>query len=338
MIEIDGSQGEGGGQILRSALSLAVCTGKPFRIVGIRARRSKPGLLRQHLTAVKAAATISAAQVEGDRVGSLTLTFEPQGVRPGEYSFAIGTAGSCTLVLQTVLPPLLTASEPSLIRISGGTHNSAAPPVEFLSRAFLPLINRMGPTVVARTERVGFFPRGGGVIEAQIIPTPRLQPIEVLARGKRHNAYAEVFIAGIPKDVADRELAVIARRLNWTPEQLKIRGLSGDVGPGNALALTLEHEHVTEVFTSFGSPGRSAESVAEEAANEVRAYLAHSSPVGPHLADQLLLPMVLGGVSAFSTCAPTPHFQSNCEVIAAFTGRRFKVESENQTYTVRATS
>ena len=337
MIEIDGSQGEGGGQILRSALSLAVCTGKPFRIVGIRARRTKPGLLRQHLTAVKAAAAISGARVEGDEVGSLTLTFEPQGIRPGEYSFAIGTAGSCTLVLQTVLPPLLTASEPSLIRISGGTHNSAAPPVEFLSRAFLPLINRMGPTVVVRTERIGFFPRGGGVIEAQIIPAPRLQPIEVLARGERRNAYAEVFIAGIPKDVADRELAVVARRLNWTPEQLKIRGLSGDVGPGNALALTLEHEHITEVFTSFGAPGRSAESVAEEVADEVRAYLAHPCPVGPHLADQLLLPMVLGGVSAFSTCAPTPHFQSNREVIAAFTGRRFKVESENQTYTVRAT-
>ena len=335
MIEIDGSQGEGGGQILRSALSLAVCTGKPFRIVGIRARRSKPGLLRQHLTAVKAAATISGAQVEGDQIGSLTLTFEPQGVRPGEYSFAIGTAGSCTLVLQTVLPPLLTAAEPSLIRISGGTHNSAAPPVEFLSRAFLPLINRMGPTVVARTERVGFFPRGGGVIEAQIIPTPRLQPIEVLARGERRNAYAEVFIAGIPKDVADRELAVIARRLNWTPGQLKIRGLSGDVGPGNALALTLEHEHITEVFTSFGSPGRSAESVAEEAADEVRAYLAHPCPVGPHLADQLLLPMVLGGISAFSTCAPTPHFQSNCEVIAAFTGRRFGITQEGNGYVVR---
>jgi RNA 3'-terminal phosphate cyclase (ATP) len=336
VIEIDGSQGEGGGQILRSALSLAVCTGKPFRIVGIRAGRAKPGLLRQHLTAVKAAAAISGARVEGDQVGSLTLTFEPQNVRPGEYSFAIGTAGSCTLVLQTVLPPLLTASAPSVIRISGGTHNSAAPPVEFLNRAFLPLINRMGPTVEVRTERVGFFPRGGGLIEAQINPTPQLRPIELLARGERHNAYAEVFIAGIPKDVADRELAVIARRLNWAPEQLKIRGLSGDVGPGNALVLTLEHEHITEVFTSFGSPGRSAESVAEEAASEARAYLAHTSPVGPHLADQLLLPMVLGGITTFSTCAPTPHFHSNCEVIAAFTGRRFKVEQEKHTYTVRA--
>lgn len=335
MIEIDGSQGEGGGQILRSALSLAVCTGKPFRITGIRAQRTRPGLLRQHLTAVKAAAEISGARVDGAEIGSMTLTFEPRELRPGEYSFAIGTAGSCTLVLQTVLPPLLTATEPSMIRISGGTHNSAAPPLEFLNRTFLPLINRMGPTVVVRTERVGFYPRGGGVIEAQIIPTPRLRPIEILTRGQRRSAYAEVFIAGIPKDVADRELAVVGRRLNWTPEQLKIRGLSGDVGPGNALVLTLEHEHMSEVFTSHGAPGRSAESVAEEASEEVRAYLAHSCPVGPHLADQLLLPMVLGGVSAFSTCAPTPHFHSNCEVIAAFTGKRIKIEQEKHTHTVR---
>ena len=334
MIEIDGSQGEGGGQILRSALSLSVCTGKAFRIVGIRARRPKPGLLRQHLTAVKAAAAISDARMDGSEVGSTTLTFEPHGVRPGEYSFAIGTAGSCTLVLQTVLPPLLTATGPSVIRISGGTHNSAAPPAEFLGRAFLPLINRMGPTVTLRTERAGFYPRGGGLIEVQVIPTPRLRPIELLSRGERRSAYAEAFIAGIPKDVADRELAVIAHRLNWAPEQLKVRGLSSEVGPGNALVLTLEHEHLSEVFTSFGAPGRSAESVAEEAAEAVRNYLGHSSPVGPHLADQLLLPMVLGGVSAFATCAPTPHFHSNCEVIAAFTGRRFGGTTKANTYTV----
>lgn len=334
MIEIDGSQGEGGGQILRSALSLAVCTGKAFRIVGIRARRAKPGLLRQHLTAVKAAAAISDARVEGGEIGSMTLSFEPGAVRAGEYSFAIGTAGSCTLVLQTVLPPLLTATEPSLIRISGGTHNSAAPPVEFLTRAFLPLINRMGPTVVLRTERIGFYPRGGGIIEVQVIPTPRLRPIEILERGERREAYAEAFISGIAKSVADRELAVIAHRLNWEPEQLKVRGISSEMGPGNALVLSLQYEHITEVFTSFGAPGRSAESVAEEVAAATRDYLAQTSPVGPHLADQLLLPMALGGLSAFATCAPTRHFQSNCEVIAAFTGKRFGVADKDNTCTV----
>lgn len=335
MIEIDGSQGEGGGQILRSALSLSVCTGQAFRIVGIRAKREKPGLLRQHLTAVKAAAAISDAAVEGCEVGSRTLTFRPQSLRPGDHSFAIGTAGSCTLVLQTVLPPLLTASEPSMIRISGGTHNTGAPPVDFLSRAFLPLIVRMGPTVTLRIERVGFYPRGGGLIEVQVVPASRLEPIGLLERGSRRDAYAEAYIAGIAKHVADRELAVIAKRLNWAPEQLKIRGMSGEVGPGNALMLTLQYEHVTEVFTSFGALGRSAESVAEEVAQEARVYLAHSAPVGPHLADQLLLPMALGGLSAFVTCAPTQHFESNTHVIAAFTGKRIVAEPDGAAYVVR---
>jgi len=140
MIEIDGSEGEGGGQMLRSALSLSMCTSQPFRMVNIRAKREKPGLMRQHLTAVRAATEVCGAAVIGDEVGSGEITFRPGKVKPGNYSFSIGTAGSCTLVLQTVLPPLLTASAPSQIRISGGTHNKASPPVDFLQRAYLPLV------------------------------------------------------------------------------------------------------------------------------------------------------------------------------------------------------
>jgi len=290
--------------------------------------------LRQHLTAVKAAAAISDARTEGCEVSSTTLTFEPRALRPGDYTFPIGTAGSCTLVLQTVLPPLLSAAAPSVIRISGGTHNSAAPPVDFLSRAFLPLLARMGARVTLTLERVGFYPRGGGSIVVHIEPASRLVPITLLERGTPRAAYAEAYISGLAKHIADRELAVVARRLKWSPEQLRIRGIPGEMGPGNALMLTLEYEQLTEVFTSFGALGRSAESVAEEAANEACEYLLHPAPVGPHLADQLLLPMALGGLTTFATCEPTPHFLSNADVIAAFTGKRIVAKREGSIYVV----
>lgn len=334
MIIIDGGKGEGGGQILRSALSLSICTGQPFRIEHIRAGREKPGLLRQHVTAVKAAAAISDAEVHGADVGASTLTFKPRTVRPGEYAFSIGTAGSCTLVLQTILPPLLTASSRSTIRIAGGTHNKAAPPVDFLARAFLPLLERMGAVVNINLERHGFYPRGGGTIEVQVVPVDRLQPIRLRERGARLRGYAEAYICGIPVHVAERELAVVGDRLNWAPEELKIRGIPSEMGPGNALVITLEYEGITEVFTGFGERGRSAESVGEETVREARDYLAHEAPVGPHLADQLLLPMVLGGLTNFVTCVPTPHFTSNAEVIHAFTGRRIVVEPDSGAYTV----
>jgi RNA 3'-terminal phosphate cyclase (ATP) len=168
MITIDGSEGEGGGQILRTALSLSVATGKPFTIRSIRVRRTKPGLMRQHLTAVKAAAEISGARVEGAEVGATSLVFSPGPVKAGDYVFRIGSAGSTTLVLQTVLPPLAIAGAPSRIVIEGGTHNMGAPPFEFLDRAFLPLIRRMGFDVTARLTRHGFYPAGGGMIEVGI--------------------------------------------------------------------------------------------------------------------------------------------------------------------------
>src|SRR6185295_18962730 len=158
MLKLDGSVGEGGGQILRTALALSALTGQPFQIDRIRAQRRKPGLMRQHLTAVRAAAEVCQATVAGDSLGSMALSFVPGAVKAGSYSFAVGTAGSATLVLQTVLPPLLVAAGPSTLTIEGGTHNPLAPPFDFLERSFLPLVARMGPQFEARLERWGFYP------------------------------------------------------------------------------------------------------------------------------------------------------------------------------------
>ena len=326
MIEIDGSEGEGGGQILRSSLSLAICTQQPFRIGNIRANREKPGLMRQHLTAVKAAAEICDGELSGAELGSRALTFRPGKLRAGDFSFAIGTAGSCTLVFQTVLPALLTAGGASRLRITGGTHNRASPPFDFLARSFLPLLGRMGADVELTLVSYGFFPRGGGEIRASIRPAGALQPLHLPLRGARLAAVAEAYVAAVPVHVAQRELQVIGRALNFTPEQLLLRGLPNDVGPGNAVTITLEHEHVTEVFTGFGEKGLRAESVAEQAVNEAKQYLASRAPVGTHLADQLLLPMALGAGGSFVATAATPHLRSNAAIIQRFTARRLSIE------------
>jgi len=326
VIEIDGSEGEGGGQILRSSLSLAICTQQAFRITNIRANREKPGLMRQHLTAVKAAAEICTAQVEGAELGARALTFRPGKLAAGDYSFAIGTAGSCTLVFQTVLPALLTAGGESRVRITGGTHNRASPPFDFLARSFVPLLGRMGANVQLDLTSYGFFPRGGGEIRARIAPAKRLAAINLPARGAWVRGFAEAYVSAIPIHVGQRELEVIGCALTWPQEQLLLRGLPNDVGPGNAVTITLEHEHVTEVFTGFGEKGVRAETVAEQAAAGARAYLSASAPVGEHLADQLLLPMALGDGGSFVTAQATPHLRSNVAVIERFTGRRIAIE------------
>jgi RNA 3'-terminal phosphate cyclase (ATP) len=327
MIEIDGSEGEGGGQMLRSALSLSMCTDQAFRLKNVRAKREKPGLMRQHLTALQAAAAVCDARVTGAEVGSSEITFRPGTVKPGDYQFAIGTAGSTTLVLQTVLPALLTASAASTIRITGGTHNKACPPVDFLQRTYLPLVEQMGPRVQLDLVRHGFYPRGGGEILARITPSPRLSAVSLMERGARKGGYAEAYISGIPMHVASRELEIVGKMLNWTADNLRIRGLSGEFGPGNALTITVEHEAITEVFTGFGEKGVSAESVAKRAVDTARNYLASEAPVGRHLADQLLLPMALAGGGEFVTMPVTQHFESHVAIIEKFLTRRVLTES-----------
>ena len=333
MIQIDGSKGEGGGQILRSSLSLAVCTGQPFRIADIRANRDKPGLLRQHLTAVKAAAEICDGALVGAEIGSRELTFEPGRLKGGNYSFAIGTAGSSTLVLQTVLPPLLTAAEPSVVRITGGTHNRGSPPFDFLQRAFLPLVARMGAKVELELRSYGFYPRGGGEIVARITPSI-LSELTLMERGERVRAYAEAYVAALPIHIGQRELEVIGHRLNWSSEQLFLRGLSNDMGPGNAVTITVESSNVTEVFTGFGERGVRAEQVASSAAGEARNYIASTAAVGEHLADQLLLPMALGQGGAFTTAAVTEHLRSNASIIETFTPKRVSIVESSANFTV----
>jgi len=324
MIELDGAAGEGGGQILRSSLTLAMITGRPFRIRQIRARRAKPGLMRQHLVAVQAASQICGAQVSGATVGSQELEFVPGPIRGGDYRFAIGTAGSCTLVLQTVLPALLTADRPSTLHLSGGTHNPMAPPVQFLQRAFCRLLAEMGAQVDVHLERFGFYPAGGGEVVATVRPCAQLQPRSWMERGERKAAYAECFIAGIPPRVAQRELECVGKAMNWGEEQLLARRLPDNQGPGNALMLTLEYAHTTEVLTAFGEKSVTAENVARQAVQRARKYLCTKAAVSEYLGDQLMLPLALAGGGGFTVDEVSMHARTNAEVIERFLPVRFE--------------
>lgn len=318
MLTIDGSIGEGGGQIIRSSLALSLITKKAFRIYNVRARRERPGLQRQHLTAVSASAEIGGAQVDGASVGAREFTFVPGEVVPGEYTFNIGTAGSTTLVLQALLPPLMVAAAPSLLKLEGGTHNVHAPPFEFLQKTFLPLVNRIGPQVSIELERYGFYPPGGGKFSVYVEPADKLRRLNLTTRGEILARRARALLVNLPPNIGERELAVIKERLNWRDDELRVETSRNAHSPGNVLTIEIESEQLTEVITGMGERGVRAETVAERAAAETLSYLATNAPVGQHLADQLLIPLALAGGGSYLTGPLSLHTTTNIEIVKMF--------------------
>jgi RNA 3'-terminal phosphate cyclase (ATP) len=342
MIEIDGAAGEGGGQILRTALALSMCTGQPFTLTRIRAGRAKPGLMRQHLTCVNAAAEVCGAEVHGAELNAQSLSFTPGQVRAGDYHFNVGTAGSCTLVLQTVWPALLMAEAPSRLKLGGGTHNPMAPPFHFLARSYAPLMRRLGANAELNLRRLGFYPAGGGEIEVTIWPAgDMLQPFDLNDRGARLEGYAECFAPALPRSVARRELEHLGAALGWSGDQLREAPTRQHEGPGNALLATLAYENLTEVFTEFGEKGVSAEKVAHNLMRQVRAYQLSDAAFGPHLADQWALPLALAvwkrRCEASYTCTVlTPHAKTNFEVIERFLPVKFSTVPSGNGWRVTA--
>lgn len=324
MIRIDGSEGEGGGQVLRYACALSLLTQKPFTIENIRGGREKPGLMRQHVTAIEAACAISGATCTGLEIGSGAISFSPDNVTGGDYHFSVGTAGSTGLVLQTILVPLMLADKPSRVVIEGGTHAMAAPPFEFLDKTLFPVLNRMGPTVSATLEKHGFFPRGGGRIIVEITPAPMRQ-ITCLERGKLLRQQVSALITGIPFDIAEREL-VSARKLlpDWEDDAFEMKPLPADEGPGNVLLIEAEFEHVTEVVSGFGKMGLPAERLAKTAAKRMAGYLTSDAFAGPYLQDQLLLPMAMAGGGSFTSVKLSEHTRTAAKLIERFTGTSFR--------------
>lgn len=324
IIQISGESG--GGQLLRSALSLSMVTGQPFRMTNIRGKRPKPGLMRQHLTCVKAAAQISDAAVDGAEIGSVELVFSPGKTLAGDYAFNIGSGGSTTLVFQTLLPALLHAQAATSLRIEGGTHNPMAPPFEFIEQCFLPVLRRMGGHAEVGLERHGFMQAGGGVLTAKVQPVTAWSRLDLRERGDLQSLRGRVLHAHLGREIAEREIASTLKTLEWTEDQIDLRYANDSAGPGNAILLGAHFEQVSEISTGIAQMGKSAEAVATGAARGLRSYLASSAPVGVHLADQLLLPMALAGEGVFHTLAISDHTRTNMDLIQRFLPVRFAVE------------
>lgn len=319
MLTIDGGHGEGGGQIIRSALALSLATGAPFRIDRIRAGRAKPGLLRQHLTGVEAARAISRAEVDGAQLGSRTLTFRPGALVPGPYRFDIGSAGSTLLVVQAILPAMLRDGGAWRLELEGGTHNPSAPSFDFFHRALAPVLARLGAPVAITLGRAGFYPRGGGRITVELAAGGRLGGLELIERGAVRERHVTAIVANLSRAIGEREVATATARLGWD-------GSAGDVaivespGPGNTVSIAVACDHVTEIFTAHGERGVPAERVALAAADECAAYLAATAPVGEYLADQLLVPLALGQGGRFATTIVSDHTRTQIDLLRQFLG------------------
>jgi len=317
MIRIDGSQGEGGGQILRTALSLSTITGKPFTIYKIRNNREKPGILNQHLTAVKALATICNAKMQGNQLGSQELYYEPGSIQSGTYFFNVGTAGSCALVLQALIPVLLQANAPSSITLEGGTHNPLAPPYEFLEKAFLPILVNMGAWINPRITTYGFYPAGGGTISLEIAPALQLHPLDLYTVPENYQIKAYAFSSQIPLHVIHDEIALLKKAFQLQDTDCVAREVTSP-GPGNVVMVEVRSSTLTEVFTSFGARGLPLQKVCAAVIKDVHDYLKAEAAVGSHLADQLLIPLAMAGGNGFLTTKPTRHTLSNIPIIRSF--------------------
>jgi RNA 3'-terminal phosphate cyclase (ATP) len=328
-IEIDGSFGEGGGQVLRTSLALSLLTGKPFHLHNVRARRSKPGLQPQHLTGVNAAAQIGRAALKGASKGSTELTFEPGEVRAGNYSFDVGTAGATSLVLHTIYLPLaLRATVPCEVTLIGGTHVDHSPSYHFLEATWRGYLAAMGLHVRLQMDRPGFYPRGGGLVRAVIQPCPSLRG-QTLGAREQAGVHVTGAVAGLDRAIARR----MARRAVHGLEALGVEADSDeqtwDGGPGAVLVVRLETSPAPTVFAGIGARGKPAEGVADEAVEEVGRYLHGDAVVDEHSADQLVLPLALAdGPSEYRVGRVTLHLTTNVAIIRRFIDREIVCEGE----------
>ncbi|MBI2413628.1 MAG: RNA 3'-phosphate cyclase [Deltaproteobacteria bacterium] len=330
LIEIDGSFGEGGGQMLRTALTLSCVLGRPFRIFNIRKNRREPGLKPQHLAAIKAATAITGAKALGAHIGSSELAFGPETIRPGVYSFDVaeerGSAGSALLVFQTVSIPLLFCETPSRVSVRGGTHVPWAPVADFIKEVYLPALSRFGASIDFKCPLAGFYPAGGGVIEWRSEPSGALSPVNLPGRGAMLRLTVTSSVSNLPDEIARRQLKSASVRLKGYPVEGRVISTPSP-GQGTFIFILAEFENIRAGFSALGARGKRAEVVGNEAAEAFLKYMESGSPIDKHLADQILIPMALArGPSAMTVEEVSGHLETNIHVIEKFLPVRFDID------------
>ncbi|MFZ2147586.1 MAG: RNA 3'-terminal phosphate cyclase [Sedimentisphaerales bacterium] len=358
---INGSTGEGGGQILRTSLTLACITGKSLRIENIRAARRNPGLAKQHLSCVQAACQICNGQCRGASLRSQVLDFQPGPVQGGDFSFDIGSAGSASLVVQTVLPALFLADRPSMVNVTGGTHNPLAPPFDFLCETFLPAIGNAGFEGDCKLIKHGFYPAGGGKITFDIKPwqkgteqiidicepsSPAEGGFDIVQGFALAQIYARIYIAKLPSHIAQRQRKLLLES-GLNIQNIEHIEVTDSDGPGNCVMIRLCIGDRTTIFTAFGMKGKPSQDVVGEVVNLTRDFLASGAAVDRFLADQLLIYMAMNscfvkdnkmGARSKSGCYTTnelsTHLSTNMDVIKKFLPVDFVLEQQKQLYKI----
>ncbi len=330
VIEIDGSFGEGGGQILRTSLSLSALSGLPFRIFNLRKARQKPGLRAQHLACVRAAKQVCGARCEGDTIGSLELAFEPGQIKPGHYSFNIGTAGSTMLVFQTLLPILAGGDGISDLILTGGTHNPMSPPFDFVKECFRPMVKELGVSFEIELIRPGFYPRGGGEVRARVHLGKNFEKAKPLSMDSEIDwgePVVEILLANLPMHIAERERDEILKSLRISQDKVEFKFPPGESGPGNVVFIRYQAGSRTEIFTGFGEKGKRAESVARDVCRDAKNFSRSRATLDARLADQALIYLATGPGGKFLTNRITEHLRTNIHVIQKFHNISSEIQS-----------
>lgn len=330
MIEIDGSLGAAGGQMLRTALSLSCLLNKPFRIFNIRKSRKKPGLMAQHLMCVRALERISGADVKGAEKGSLDLIFEPDKIRPGKYVFDIGTAGSTSLLLQALLPPLVFAEDESSLTLIGGTHVPFSPIFHYIDEVFIPMLAKLRIVLRGEIEHYGFYPKGGGKIKVRITPAKGINGVDLSERGKTELIGGTSGVGNLPLSIAGRQKESALKILAGLDLITEMETVSVPaIGRGTFMFLKVITDYCVAGFSSLGERGKKAEIVGEEAANALLSYYPTSACLDRYLADQITLYLaVAGSDSVFTTSHVSDHLLTNLAVMKKFLNINYTVEGE----------